>query len=212
MKTRHSLKNSLCQLAVLSLLIMLSACGGGDDKKKAPSICTENLVFFIVCAFGSSGSAPDKEQDSGIYSIDMGKDSAALGQLGDIDEYEPNNLLDNANIVNFPGGSASTGEGIRLHGSVQSTDDIADYFIFTPKHSSAHHIYLCADTCNESVADESVYIMIYDQNQTTIASTPVGTMARQEFTVELTAGLAYYIEVNGYAAADRYDYRLAVIE
>ncbi|MCH8060701.1 MAG: hypothetical protein IIA11_09615 [Proteobacteria bacterium] len=206
------MKNSLCQLAVLSLLIMLSACGGGDDKKKAPSICTENLVFFIVCAFGSSGSAPDKEQDSGIYSIDMGKDSAALGQLGDIDEYEPNNLLDNANIVNFPGGSASTGEGIRLHGSVQSTDDIADYFIFTPKRSSAHHIYLCADTCNESVADESVYIMIYDQNQTTIASTPVGTMARQEFTVELTAGLAYYIEVNGYAAADRYDYRLAVIE
>ena len=54
--------------------------------------------------------------------------------------------------------------------------------------------------------------MIYDQNQTTIASTPVGTMARQEFTVELAAGLAYYIEVNGYAAADRYDYVLAVIE
>ncbi len=52
--------------------------------------------------------------------------------------------------------------------------------------------------------------MIYDQNQTTIASTPVGTIARQEFAVDLTAGFAYYVEVNGYAAADRYDYQLAI--
>ncbi len=210
MKTRRSLKNSLCQLALLSLLIMLSACGGEDDKKKGPSICKESLFFLIVCAFGSSGSAPDKGQDSGTYSIDTGKDATESGELGEIDEYEPNNLLDNANIVTFASESANENRGLR--GSVQSTDDIADYFIFTPKRSSAHHIYLCADSCDESIEDDTVYIMIYDQNQTTIASTPVGTMAKQEFAVELTAGLAYYIEVNGYAATDRYDYLLAVIE
>jgi len=210
MKTRRSLKSSLCQLALLSLLIMLSACGGEDDKKKGPSICKESLFFLIVCAFGSSGSAPDKGQDSGTYSIDIGKDATESGELGEIDEYEPNNLLDNANIVTFAGESANENRGLR--GSVQSTDDIADYFVFTPDRSGAHLIYLCADSCDESIEDDTVYIMIYDQNQTTIASTPVGTMARQEFTVELAAGLAYYIEVNGYAATDRYDYVLAVIE
>lgn len=209
MKTRRGSRNSLCVLSLLSLLVMLSACGG-DDKKKKPAICKESLFFVIVCAFGSSGSAPDKGQDSGTYSIDSGKDAAESGEHTAIDEYEPNNLLDNANIVNFASESDDESRGLR--GSVQSTDDIADYFVFTPNRSGAHHIYLCADSCDESIENDTVYIMIYDQNQTTITSTPVGTMARQEFTVELTAGLAYYIEVNGYAAADRHDYVLAVIK
>ena len=118
---------------------MLSACGGGDDKKKAPSICKENLFFFIVCVLGSSESAPDKGQDSGTYSIDIGKDAAASGEHGEIDEYEPNNLLDNANIVIFPGGSASTGEELRLHGRAQM---ILQIILSLRQNTAVHTIFI----------------------------------------------------------------------
>ena len=55
--------------------------------------------------------------------------------------------------------------------------------------------------------------MIYDQYQTTITGTPVGTITRQEIAADLTAGFAYYVEVNGYNSGGAiYDYRLMVID
>ena len=39
--------------------------------------------------------------------------------------------------------------------------------------------------------------MIYDQSQTTIASTPIGTDATLALKTKLNAGVAYYVEVNG---------------
>ena len=58
-----------------------------------------------------------------------------------------------------------------------------------------------------------MYIAVYDQSQTTIASTPIGTVARQIFTVDLTAGLAYYVEINGYnTGPDSFAYKLVVVD
>ena len=122
-----------------------------------------------------------------------------------VTEYEPNNVLNNANIVSLPAGS-------QLEGSVSSIDDASDFYIFTPTRTGTHTILLCGDTCDAAIEDNAAYVMIYDQNQTTIASTPVATIASQEITAELTAGFAYYVEVNGYnAGAFNYDYRLAVL-
>jgi len=48
--------------------------------------------------------------------------------------------------------------------------------------------------------------------ETTIVSTPVGTVAEQVFSAELTAGLAYYVEVHGYSTASMsYAYQLVII-
>ena len=211
MKMRRSIKNTIHGATLLSMLLMLAACGGGGDKeKKGGGNSCANPLIFIFCVILSGTSAPEMGPDDGTSSM---VSAAADGEPANLDqagEYEPNNLLDNANVVTFPAGSPDVSTGLRLSGTVQGTDDIADYFVFTPTRSGAHLIYLCADTCDESLEGDSAYIMIYDQNQTTIASTPVGTIARQEFAVDLTAGFAYYVEVNGYAAADRYDYQLAI--
>ena len=211
MRMRRSIKNTIHGATLLSMLVMLAACGGGGDKeKKGGGNSCANPLIFIFCVILSGTSAPEMGPDDGTSSMVSAAADGEPAYLDQVGEYEPNNLLDNANVVTFPAGSPEVSTGLRLSGTVQGTDDIADYFVFTPTRSGAHLIYLCADTCDESLEDDSAYIMIYDQNQTTIASTPVGTIARQEFAVDLTAGFAYYVEVNGYAAADRYDYQLAI--
>ncbi len=64
---------------------------------------------------------------------------------------------------------------------------------------------------NDKKKEDAVYVMLFDQTQTTIAGTPVGVAEDQAIDVELTAGLAYYVEVNGYNVEGyRYDYQLAV--
>ena len=42
---------------------------------------------------------------------------------------------------------------------------------------------------------------------------PIGTIAEQIFTVDLTAGLAYYVEINGYnTGPDSFAYKLIVVD
>ncbi len=210
MKMRHSIKNTIHGAMLLSMLVMLAACGGGGKEKKGGANSCANPLVFIFCVILSGTSKADVEPDYGSSSMVSAATDGEPANLDQASEYEPNNLLDNANVVTFPAGPPDVSTSLRLSGTVQGTNDIADYFVFTPTRSGAHLIYLCADTCDESLEEDSAYIMIYDQNQTTIASTPIGTTARQEFAVDLTAGFAYYVEVNGYATADRYDYQLAI--
>jgi hypothetical protein len=162
---------------------------------------------LFICAAASTGSeAPDQAPNPAGYSGEAGKAATSV-TTAQVDEYEPNNVLNNANIVTLASGS----QNVEFRGSVQSTDDVADHFVFTPNRSGSYRIYLCADTCDDSLNDDASYIMLYDQNQTTIAGTPVGTIVPQEIEADLTAGLAYYVEVNGYnAGADDYSYRLVV--
>jgi len=217
MKMQHSIRNTIHAVTLLAMLAMMTACGdeGGKEKKSSGNggnECVSNPIIFIFCVIVSAVSAPDSGSDAGSSSMVTAASAGEAESFGQFGEYEPNNLLDNANVVTVQGGSADKSTGLHLSGTVQRTHDNADYFVFTPARSGAHLIYLCADTCDESIEDDSAFIMIYDQNQTTIAGTPVGTISRQEFAVDLTAGFAYYVEVNGYAAADRYDYRLAIVD
>ena len=219
MRKRQSTRNIVYRATLLGLLAILAACGGGD-KKEEPPPCTSNIIVLIICSILSTdGPVPNEGPVSANDSSAAGKSSAAAGVNGEspeivqVDEFEPNNVLDNANIVTFPGSIAEVSTGVEYKGSVQSTDDAADFLIFTPNRSGSHRIYLCADTCAESLEDDAAYIMIYDQYQTTITGTPVGTITRQEITADLTAGFAYYVEVNGYnAGAESYVYRLMVID
>ena len=55
--------------------------------------------------------------------------------------------------------------------------------------------------------------MVYDQSQSTIASTPLGSVVKQQLGVDLLAGLAYYVEVNGYnTGPSTVDYKLVLID
>lgn len=133
--------------------------------------------------------------------------------MNDFEEYEPNSTFDNANPVNFLDGDPDQSIGIEILGNVKQNDDGADYFIFTPTRSETFLIYLCGDTCVDHPVTDEVYIAVYDQSQTTIASTPIGTESEQFVRANLTAGLAYYVEINGYnTGAAAYDYKLVVID
>jgi hypothetical protein len=128
-------------------------------------------------------------------------------------EYEPNSTLDNANPVSFRSAAPDEHIGIEITGTVDQANDAADFFIFTPPRTGHFLVYLCADTCAETLQSDAVYLMVYDQSQTTMTSTPVGAVETQHLGVDLVAGLAYYVEVNGYnSGAATADYRLIIID
>jgi hypothetical protein len=209
MSKHYGITKTTCVTTLLVLMAMVAGCGSDDNKKKQQNNCFDNIVYFALCAFSSSTDDPNA---SGKPSTDSGVTSATL-PMTSVAEFEPNNVLDNANIVTFPGASTASSSAVEFRGSVQAAHDASDYFIFTPSRSGTHRLFLCAETCAESREDDAAYIMIYNQNQTTIASTPVGTMSLQEITAELTAGFAYYVEINGYNVGEEdYDYRLAIVD
>jgi len=200
MRKYRKFRKAVCVATIIGIAATLGGCGGCDDDKKKnneTNTCFDNPIIFFFCVVTSTSD------DAGSGALATG--SSTSSSLAAVSEYEPNNILNNANIVNLPA-------GMQLEGSVRSSDDASDFFVFTPSRTGMHTILLCGDSCDAAIEDDAAYVMIYDQNQTTIASTPVATIASQQITAELTAGFAYYIEVNGYnAVAFDYDYRLAVI-
>jgi len=218
MKMTHSFTKTILHAALLTMLASLTGCGGDDDKPKT-QICMLFLIIPVPCSSGSSApeqqpiSAQSPTTPAGSEKGTNGGDETRPVVMNSVDEFEPNTTLDNANVVQFLTAPLDSSVGINIKGSVQETDDAADFFIFTPDRSDRYGIYLCADTCGAFVQDDAVYVMLYDQYQTTIAGTPVGTIAEQMVSAELTAGLAYYVEVHGYnTGATSYSYQLVIID
>jgi hypothetical protein len=199
MKTTAKFRKSVGLTTLVCLAALLGGCGGDDKKKKTEeNTCFDNPIIFFFCVVTSESDGAS----SGVTAVG----SSATSSVAAVAEYEPNNILNNANIV-------SLSSGVQLEGNVRSNEDASDFFVFTPARSGTHQILLCGDTCEQGIEDDAAYIMVYDQNQTTIASTPIATVASQQITTELTAGVAYYIEVNGYnAVAFDYEYRLAITD
>jgi hypothetical protein len=83
----------------------------------------------------------------------------------------------------------------------------------SPPRSGHFLVYLCADSCTESPQTDRVYLMVYGQSQSTLASTAVGGLETQHLGVDLVAGLAYYVEVNGYnTGSTAEDYKRVIID
>ncbi len=189
---KRELTTKIAALACLAAL--LGGCGG---KSKAEKCEEQYRTSFGQLLCNLSDAAPNTQSSSAKGSGVASAPTAAIG------EYEPNNAPDNANVLSLP---AAT-----INGSVLKGDDASDFFIFTPTQSGSYRFSVCEGICEGAAEDDAVYVMVYDQSQTTIAGTPVGTVSTQEITAELTAGMAYYIEINAYNAdAFAYDYRLAI--
>lgn len=219
MKTTISFTKSVVQIALITMLASLAACGG--DDKEPTQVCLVLLIIPVSCSVGTA-SAPTPEptpmpppsSNTGEANTSSGNNTGTRQlRMNRVAEFEPNNTLDNANVVQFLTAPIDHSVGIDIQGSVQESADESDFFVFTPNRSDRHGIYLCADTCNTFLEDDAVYIMLYDQHQTTIVGTPVGAMAEQMVSAELTAGLAYYVEVHGLKTADTpYSYQLVIID
>ena len=200
MKNIDKIRETAIRTAQLSLLATLAACGSSSEENPCGA---KNIGEAFVCALNDAlgDSKPTEAPITGATVI------------VEFDEFEPNNSLDNANIVTIGAGRTDSSDGSEIQGNLTGADDTADYFIFTPNRSSTFNLFLCADTCAEIEQHDGVYIMIYDQNQTTIASTTVGSTATLQLDAELKSGLAYYVEIRGYdIGAESYAYRLVIAD
>ena len=213
MNTARTIVRILQKLGAILAMTTLAACGGGEEESQCPE-----LVAVVTMGFGCLGTAnvsspPPPPVSPPPASPPPPPPSSNTVRMNFHVEYEPNNTLDNANPVSF--GSAAPDEhiGIDIAGAINQSNDTADFFIFTPPRSGHFLVYLCADTCTDALQSDEVYLMVYDQSQTTVASTPVGAVETQRLGLDFVAGLAYYVEVNGYntgsAAAD---YKLVIID
>ena len=216
---------ALQKTTLLMVLAVLAACGGSNDEPR----CSQTLAVLTVglCLFGqvSYSSAPDSQVQppppatSGSSSTPPAPSSTPPAPSSNtvvmhrLVEFEPNSTLNNANPVAFRNATAEKHIGIEIIGSISQTDDTSDFFIFTPPRSGHFLVYLCDESCRETLHSEQVYLMVYDQSQSTIASTPVGSVVKQQLGVDLLMGLAYYVEVNGYnIGPSPVNYKLVLID
>jgi len=219
MKLNSRIAKRVCQALLLPIFASLAGCGGGGDS--GTQVCMLFLIIPVPCGASSPPSPPPPPPPPTTGSGgDGGSGSGGTGGGGNralvirrFAEFEPNSTMDNANNVQFSPAPSDASAAVEITGTVKQDDDPADFFIFTPIRSDTFAVYLCAETCTEQVEGDSVYIAIYDQAQTTIASTPIGTVAKQIITADLTAGLAYYVEINGYnTGPDGFAYKLIVVD
>lgn len=223
-------------IALICIMPLFTACGGEEKSNCSfgdlvTSFCL-NAIVEQASTGGSSGggNASGGPIDNGGSSVpiddgssDGSGDSSAYEffstfRLSKFDEFETNDIFENANPVQFPTVSDSEGAFIRITGSVQENDDPSDFFIVTPNRSRNFAIalhYPCTETetCSELVVDDAVYLMAYDQNHNSIAGTPIGTVTEQLFAIEMTAGLPYYFAVHGYNTGEQpFPYTLSLSE
>ena len=217
MTNARTTRNTLCWVSSLFLAASLTGCGSGSTEEGER--CGPDWVIAVTAGLSCLGkvtttssppppppaeqapptSEPPPEQGNGVV-------------MNRVDEYEPNNSFDNANPVSFGNAAPDQHIGIEITGSVDLASDTADYFILTPPRTDVYAVYLCGESCTEQPVTDEVFIAVYDQSQTTLVSTSIGTLTEQQLTVDLQAGLAYYVEINGYNTASTFGYRLVVID
>ncbi len=210
----RSISRTFQRLGGLLAMATLAACGGAEEEMQ----CSQ-VVAVLTAGLGCIGTVtvtsppPPPANPPPANPPPPQPPGSNVVRMEYHDEYEPNNTLDNANPVGFRAAAPDEHIGIDISGSVDGVDDPADFFILSPPRSGHFLVYLCADTCAESLQTDRVYLMVYDQSQSTVAGTPLGSVETQHLGVDLVAGLAYYVEVNGYnTGSTREDYRLVIID
>ena len=199
---------ALQRTTLLMVLAALAACGGSEDEQP----CSQTLAVLTagLCLLGEVTYSSTSTSGSSSTPPPPSSNTVVMRRVV---EFEPNSTLDNANPVAFRNATADKHIGIEITGSVSQTDDSSDFFILSPPRSGHFLVYLCDESCGETLHSEQVYLMVYDQSQTTIAGTPLGSVVKQQLGVNLLAGLAYYVEVNGYnTGPSPVDYKLVLID
>ena len=204
MQNQNAVLKLASHVAICGLVFMLAGC-----SKDEPDGCEQArngffpLLNALACHSGSAGDVTTKSDDSGTtgYSPVDGQDIGY--QIG---EYEPNSSLNNANPVFL------TSPGLAIAGTISSASDPTDHFVFTPPQSGAYGVYLCDGSCDRVLETAALNVMVFDQSQTTISGTPLGSEGAQAVTVDMDAGIAYYVEVSGdNAGPDTSSYQLAIV-
>ena len=205
MQIQNAVTKLISRAAICGVLVMLAACG----SSKEPEACEQArsgifpLLNALACLTGTEIHVSGKPGSSGVtgYSPDLGQDVGY--QIG---EYEPNSSLNNANPVSL------TSDGLAIAGTITGIDDVTDHFVFTPPQSGSYGVYLCDGSCDRVLESAALNIMVFDQTQTTITGTPLGSQNEQAVTLNMDAGIAYYVAVSGYnSGPTTSSYQLAIV-
>lgn len=219
MNTDRKAQNYASYIVTLLLTTLLAGCGGGDEPEPLPT-CLQNPLNFLMCVFvPESGTSPTGPGTTGKVSSATQVLGTPIGVDGDeasvisYADFEPNDSIDNANIVSFPVSLDASATGVSIDGSISGADDDADSFVFTPARSGLHSIYVCAETCESAAQSDDLSILLLDQYQTTVDGTTVIGTTNLEVAAELTAGLAYYVQLRGNGPdVTQQDYRLVIVD
>jgi hypothetical protein len=212
MKTSNETAKPLRLIALMLAASMLAACGGGESSEA--SSCNNPLLIIPCILTGTASAPPDTTTVSGSDSSPTAiagpfTTSGAMATVANFDAFEPNNSFDNANILSIP----FTSDGIVIGGDLTGSADDSDTFVFTPNRSGLHSIYLCADTCASAMENDQLSIMLLDQTQTTVESTAANGNSHLEIAADLTAGMAYYVQVgNASAGSESQGFSLVIVE
>jgi hypothetical protein len=219
--------------SVCILAFGLVACGGGGGGgSSAPLVDLSATDPVTNNPDASSGSFSDGncnydwaevlEKGFGCHT-DTGSSGGTVASppppesravsINHYEEFEPNNIAENANIVEFLPVTGDTLQGIEITGEVETQADDSDYFILTPDRSGLYAIYLCGDLCTEHPTDSMVTLRVLDQFGEVLAENPLYEESTKFLTADFDAGLPYYVQVLGYdSVGEVYPYRLVIIE
>jgi len=201
----------LASAAILAILPLFAACGGGDadeaeteyefiDNSSNYSTCTSWIDFYndpATCGntVSPGGSPPPPTGSGGTTPPPSGSGVSALIN----DELESNDTLSNANIMSYPTRSGSTTHiGWVAKGSISDTNDAVDYFLFSAPLGRDYTIRLCPPSgspCNGSTGIDTLtaYFELLDQDGTVLLSSQAGPT--NAFEMAIDAGVVYYVRV-----------------
>ncbi len=204
--------------AVTSLIFRLKATssdsgGWGLDKvvilvrsTRASALCLQAPLFAISYAWTNRWCTTDSADIAGESRI------ATVYRQG---ETEPNDSLQLANPLTFPMRIATERMATDVAGSISGVDnDNDDFFIFTPPETGIYQVYLCNDplVCIRGTVTEKWFLSLSDPNLDVIAGTAAGLIKEQFVTVQLEAGLPYYVGIHVRdAATTSWDYNLTIL-
>ena len=212
------------KLLVIFIALAVAGCkveqseesSGQDGGSRFTGGCTpRSYEELSVYGYGCKETIPGSSSSSGTGG-DSGGTATNTNRPAGIarySEYEPNDVLDNANPVAFPVVSGDTVPGIEITGVVSDASDESDYFILSPNQSGDYAIYLCRDTCTEHPTDSMVAIRIIDQFGNVIAGNPIYEESTKFVTAHMDAGIPYYVQILGFdTQGQEYQYRLVIID
>ena len=228
-------------LSLALCLLTLAACGGGGggEVDTLGEAALEVADALDNAGSGGSGRSPNRNNDGcsattsdilehgfvchppkdptirphGSSTEPDPEPVSRSANIGEFNEFEPNNSLANANIVELPDVTGDLVAGIRITGSVHDIEDDSDFFAFVPDRSGTYLVYLCEETCLDHPTDSQVAIRVYDQNGELMVGNPLYEESTKFLMANFEAGVLYYVEILGFdTVMETYPYLLVIIE
>ncbi len=172
----------------------------------ASALCLDAPLFATSYAWANS--------DCTINNTNIAGDSR-IATVYTQSESESNDSLDSANPLNFPMPVADERFGTNVSGSVNGVGgDLDDFYVFTVPETRTYTVYLCNDPliCIRGTVAFDWYFFISDQDFRVLDGTTPNSLYEMDVTIELEAGLPYYVGVHvAQANTPNWDYNLTIL-